>query len=217
MRPCLSACSPAWPMRYRSRMPRSMPRWSASSSAASRTRTGRLRSSSACFVPAVSCASTSTSSLAASRNARCSPSRTAAACGHGSPVDATRHAIRVPRSSAPVSRSWPVTGSASGSRAWNRGRRTSSGRRCCRGRLDQHGQACGAPRLKAPDQIGRARQPEALQRRGGQARLTALVADQDQPYVWPCQRPVPVRARRVATPLEDISRHNMRVRHETVA
>lgn len=80
-----------------------------------------------------------------------------------------------------------------------------------------HRKARGLPGLKAPDDIGRVNQTELLEGCGGEARLVALVADQDYPGAGVGDGLVPPGGRRVAAPFHDVARDESRPRDHAVA
>ena len=70
--------------------------------------------------------------------------------------------------------------------------------------------------MKAAVEIGRV-QTEAPEGRCSEARLIALVANQNDGYIPTCEQRIAVRRRRVEPPLQDIARDHVGTRDETVA
>src|SRR5436190_4056006 len=74
------------------------------------------------------------------------------------------------------------------------------------------------PGLEAALHVGRALEAELLQRRGGEARLVALVADEDHvPVQVAAERRFAVARRRIEAPLEHVAGYEVRSRDHAVA
>src|SRR3954452_14120812 len=84
--------------------------------------------------------------------------------------------------------------------------------------LADHRQARGGPRLKATYEVGRTRESKLLQCRRCEARLIALVADEDDsPAEIAAQARIVVTGGRVAAPFENVPRVEDRAGDERVA
>src|SRR3954465_7765450 len=84
--------------------------------------------------------------------------------------------------------------------------------------LADNRQARGGPRLKAPYEVGRTRESKVLQCRRCEARLIALVADEDDsPAEIAAQARIVLTGGRVAAPFENVPRVEDRAGDEPVA
>src|SRR5437899_5531448 len=79
-----------------------------------------------------------------------------------------------------------------------------------------HREARLAPGLKPPDQVGRAFDPELLERGRGEARLVALVAHHDDLTGRVGDGRIPPLGRRICTPLQHVAGHQVRAGHHTI-
>ena len=79
-----------------------------------------------------------------------------------------------------------------------------------------NGEPGGLPGSEAADQIGGAREPELLQRGGGEAGLVPLIAHQHKLSVEAADPRVAVGAIGIAAPLQDIASDEDGLRHDAV-